>query len=114
MRHGCPVDPPLNVPRCPLDGSCGHGRWHGAKRESAQEEASPAGLLLKGALAKLAARSDGGVVIRLEGGLARVLACEKPARDQKQRTERKEPEVVSGLVPCPFADVVETENLVID
>jgi hypothetical protein len=43
-------------------------------------------------------------VVGLGGGLARVVACEKPAHDQKQCAERKEAEVVGGLVACAFAD----------
>jgi hypothetical protein len=50
----------------------------------------------------------------LKGGLARVVACEKPAHDQKQCAERKEAEVVGGLVASAFADVVEAEDVVID
>jgi hypothetical protein len=53
-------------------------------------------------------------VVGLKGGLARVVACETPAHDQKQCAERKEAEVVGGLVACAFADVVEAEDLVID
>ena len=51
-------------------------------------------------------------------GLARLCALaeasEKPAAENEQRAEGEEAKVVGRLVPGTFADMVDTQDLVVD